>query len=357
MGKKCICGIQCVLIVSLITVAGCKQHSYDVSTAVTLAKTKLKEYGEIQQQIRTFRGDPTKQNYVKEQELTKDTLLNDALHLLEQVNVRRSGKIEWILVYVDVLEKKGDYDLAVEVLEELLKTEPMLGEGWVRLGENYYRMGEKWFEKAFLCFERAKRMELSEEMQLRVWRICGDIFWSLRQFEPSEESYKKALEHGGDIWSKVGLAGISVVRGKMTEAEKRLIDIGKELKDWDVAVRLRMREALSFFEELTKEVPETDEEITAYGHLLYRAGRVEDAMAVMNYSLMLNPEQWKEWNFLGNMYLQLGYYRDAEDAYTTSLKYNPEQQDVKKVLEDITNLRQRKVDTGKSSQPLIFKNN
>ncbi|MGC9055108.1 MAG: tetratricopeptide repeat protein, partial [Candidatus Hydrogenedens sp.] len=162
---------------------------------------------------------------------------------------------------------------------------------------------------------------------------------------------------GNDIWSKVGLAGIEVVYGNMKEAEDKLADIGKELQEYDVPVRLRMREALSLFEEQKKNIDEKAETIMAYSHILYRAGRIEDAIATANHALFMNNQNWEGWNFLGSIYLQLGYLKDAEKTFLESLKVNSDQPNLKNIIEELSKRGNTNPPTDKSPQPLIFRKN
>ncbi|MGC8739282.1 MAG: tetratricopeptide repeat protein [Candidatus Hydrogenedens sp.] len=326
-----------------------------MATTITLAKNKINEYYQLQKQIKNT--PPSSSQQLQELNLKARSLINDAQIMLEQIDVLNLDLPEGINTYLDVLEIQGHHDLVVEILQKLVRKNSENGDYWVRLGWNNMKKGNNWLQDAFRCFERAVKLKVSEKEKIRLWKSFGDIYWELRQIEPARESYNKALEIGNDIWSKVGLAGIEVVYGNMKEAEDKLADIGKELQEYDVPVRLRMREALSLFEEQKKNIDEKAETIMAYSHILYRAGRIEDAIATANHALFMNNQNWEGWNFLGSIYLQLGYLKDAEKTFLESLKVNSDQPNLKNIIEELSKRGNTNPPTDKSPQPLIFRKN
>ncbi len=324
----------------------------DVATTITLAKNKMNEYYQLQKEIKSI---PPSSPQLQELNLKARSLINDAQIMLEQINVLDLNLQEGIEIYLDLLEIQGNHDLAVEILEKLVRNSPEKGDYWVRLGFNNMKKGREYLQDAFRCCEKAVKLKLSEKEKTRLWRSLGDIYWELRQIEPARESYNKALEAGKDIWSKVGLAGIDVVNGNMKRAEENLVSIGKELQEYDIPVRLRMREALSLFEERKKIINEGAENMMAYSHILYRAGRVEDAIATATHALVLNNQNWEGWNFLGSIYLQLGYLKDAEKTFSESIKINSDQPNIKKIVEELSKQEKPTQQKEKTSSPLIFR--
>lgn len=323
-----------------------------MATTITLAKNKVNEYHQLQKQIKST--SPSSQQ-LQELNLKARSLINDAQIMLEQINVLDLNSQEGIEIYLDVLEIQGNHDVTVEILEKLVRNNIENGDYWVRLGLNNMKKGREYLQEAFRCFEKAVKLKLSEKEKIRLWRSFGDVYWELRQIEPARESYRKALEVGNDIWSKVGLAGIDIVDGNIKEAEEKFISIGKELQEYDIPVRLRMREALSLFEEREKIINEGAENMMAYSHILYRAGRVEDAIATATHALILNNQNWEGWNFLGSIYLQLGYLKDAEKTFSESLKINSDQPNIKKIVEELSKQEKPTSEKEKSNSPLIFR--
>jgi len=334
-------------------ILGCLK-SGDIATTITLAKAKVGEYHEVQKQIQSLVQNPSAQSRLAELKIKRNSLLSDARNMLEQVNIRNTDIQEGIFVYLDVLELQGDYDLSAEVLEDIVKKHPENGDLWVRLGFNNMKKGENWLKPAFQCFQMAIRKKVSDKEAVRMWRCLGDIYWELHLLESAEESYQKAVAKHSDLWSKVGLSGIDVARGNMSDAEKKLTELGKELQPYDVPVRLRMRESLKIFEETNKNIKDSFDEYMAYSHILYRAGRIEDAIATGTHALFLNDKYWEGWNFLGSIFLQMGYLKDAERALSMSLQQNPDQPNIKKVVDEIINMKQKGME--KTSPPLIFRN-
>lgn len=336
----------------IITCISQCSKSTDVATTITLAKNKLNEYYQIQKQLRstTFSAQQLQEMNIKSR-----SLINEAKIMLEQIDVVKLNIEEGIKTYLDVLEIEGNYDQCVEILQTLVRKNPENGNYWVRLGFCNMKKGREYLQDAFRCYEKAVKLKLNDSEKIRMWRSWGDIYWDLRQIEPAKQSYDKALETGEDIWAKVGLASIDVVEGKMEEAEKKLTALGKELQEYDIPVRLRMREALQLFEENKKNISDTPSEMLAYSHILYRAGRVEDAIAVAHQALSMDDQNWEGWNYLGSVYLQLGYWKDAEKTFTTSLKVKEDQPNIKKVLEELAKQGKGQGQKQESNQPLIFR--
>ncbi|HOV32245.1 MAG TPA: hypothetical protein PLX23_02630 [Candidatus Hydrogenedens sp.] len=355
MGKTCITRIQNLILISLICcVLNCSKN-VDTATTITLAKSKINEYHQIQEQMKSLQQSPNQQNQLQELRIRSQSLINDVRTMLEQINILSLNYPEGISTYLDALELQGNYDLAVEALENLVRKDPTSGDLWVRLGLDNMKKGRNWIETAYRCFEKAAKLKISDNQKLKMWRALGDIYWELRQIEPAKEAYSKALDISSDVWSKVGLAGIDVVYGDMKEAENKLTSLGKGLQEYDVSVRLRMREALALFEQLNKNIDTSSEMFMVYSHILYRAGRIEDAIATANHALFLNASNWEGWNFLGSVNLQFGYLKDVEHAFSESLKYNSEQPSIKQVLEEIAQAKNKTTNNTKNSQPLIFK--
>ncbi len=352
MGTNIIIRIKIIGIILIVGgIAQCSKI-IDVATTITLAKNKVNEYHQLQKQIKST---PSSSQQLQELNLKARSLINDAQIMLEQINVLNLNVQEGVEIYLDVLEIQGNHDLAVEILEKIIRNNPTNGDYWVRLGFNNMKKGREYLQNAFRCFEKAVKLKLSEKEKIRLWRSFGDIYWELRQIEPARESYNKALEAGNDIWSKVGLAGIFVAEGNMKGAEEKLVFIGKELQEYDISVRLRMREALSLFEEQKKVIDNGAENMMAYSHILYRAGRVEDAIATATHALTLNNQNWEGWNFLGSIYLQLGYLKDAEKTFSESLKINSDQPNIKKIVEELSKQDKPTSEKEKASSPLIFR--
>ncbi len=329
----------------------------DIPTTITLVKAKLGEYRSLMEDIQQLSLIPSAQPELQDKAIKASSLLNECQLMLEQIDTPNIELEEGLNLYLDVLELKGDYGKSAECLEGYLRRNPEAGDYWVRLGRANLKKGKNYLEEAVFCLRKARKLQLSNESQALLWKLMGDIHWELREFDQAEQAYHKSLNFGDDVWPKVGLAGLDVARGDMKSAEDSLSSIGRALQKYDVPVRVRLREALLVFEQLTKEIPDSPEQYFAYSHILYRAGRIEDAIAVANYALFLEANNWKEWNFLGSVYLQYGYTDNAKSAFNKSLALESNQPEIKKLIEDIAKIEKAgKEGIGqKSTEPLILK--
>ncbi|MCX8065722.1 MAG: tetratricopeptide repeat protein [Candidatus Hydrogenedentes bacterium] len=342
MGRKCTYKVWCLLLIVLIGNSISCSHKVDIPTTVTLVKSKLNEYKTLSQNIAESSSAPITHEKIKELRLKAESLLNECEIMLEQIGAPYIDSEEVLKLYLDVTELKGDYGKLVGSLEWYLRKNPEKGDLWVKLGRANLKKGRNYIDKAVFCFKRARTLQLSNECQAQLWEAMGDIHWELREFDQAEQAYYKSLNFSEGIWPKVGLAGLSVARGDMKTAEEKLREMGKSLQRYDVPVRMRLREALLVFDQLTKQIPDDSAHYFAYSHILYRAGRIEDAIAVANYALFLDNTNWQEWNFLGSVYLQYNYTQDAKGAFEMSIKFNENQPELKKVLEDIAKIEKTK---------------
>lgn len=342
MGRECPYKICCLIFTSLFLLLGSCSGRIDIPTTVTLVKSKLNEYKIISQDISKLSADPTTIAQLNEQRLKSEGLLNECQIMLEQINAPFVDSEEVLKLYIDVLELKGDYGKIAESLEWYLRKNPDKGDLWVRLGRANLRRGRNYIDEAIMCFRKARNLKLTNESQAQLWESMGDIHWELREFDQAEQAYYKSLNFSDNVWPKVGLAGLSVIRGDMKTGEDKLIEIGKSLQKYDIPTRLRLREALVVFEQLTKQISEEPAQYFAYSHILYRAGRIEDAIAVANYALSLDSSNWKEWNFLGSVYLQYNYIQDAKTAFEMSVKVKEDQPEIRNLLDDIAKFEKTK---------------
>ncbi len=338
----------------LVVWVSCSRN-LDIATTITLVKTKVNDYKNLLHEIQQLNTNPNSQAQVQEKKMKAESLINECEVMLEQIGLPYIKSEEGLKLYLEVLELKGDYGKSAECLEWFLRENPDNGDFWVKLGRVNLKRGRNYLDKAVICLRRARSLKLSNESQALLWETMGDIHWELREFDQAEQAYHKSLNFADNIWPKVGLAGLNVAQGDMKSAEESLSEIGKALQRYDVPVRVRLREALLVFEQLTKQISDISEQYFAYGHILYRAGRIEDAIAVTNHALFLEPSNWKEWNFLGSVYMQFGYFEDAKNAFVKSIEVEPNQPEIKKLIEDITKIDKTKRTSPKSSQPLILR--
>jgi cytochrome c-type biogenesis protein CcmH/NrfG len=101
-----------------------------------------------------------------------------------------------------------------------------------------------------------------------------------------------------------------------------------------------LRKALLTFERTGGWFEDTAANHAAYAKLLYRAGRITDAVLAARRSVILNEGDYETWNFIAAMQLQVGNLEHAEQAYGHSLTARPDQPEIEKqrrqIIDELT---------------------
>ena len=123
--------------------------------------------------------------------------------------------------------------------------------------------------------------------------------------------------------------------GKIIEASTLLDGLGAKAAPYDVQTRLLLRQALYDFDRYSKSMEETVEFHRAYGRLLYRAGRLPDALIVIQRAIVLDGQDTELHNFLAQMFMQLGNQEGVITTLKKSLEINPDQPNVAQQLQNL----------------------
>jgi len=259
--------------------------------------------------------------------------LREAKDGFEEAGIDTAGDVNVLLAYVAVLEHLGDYDLATETLERVIKRTPPDAALWTRLADNLAQVGPTRRKEAFGAFRNALALDDASPAAAKTWYGLGELYRRESLYDFARECYEKAAGlDPEDILTRIALAALDIRDGKVAEGSKRLDDLGKAAQPYDAETRVLLRQALWDFDAARRWLDDTPENHVAYARVLYRAARWPEAIAAAQRAVRLDPQDYETWNFLAAIQMQLGNLQPAIDAYERSLTAQPEQPDVRQTL-------------------------
>lgn len=261
--------------------------------------------------------------------------LREARAQFEGSGIHRSADVELVLAYAQVLHELKEYDLAAAALEPIVQRNPEAPELLVQWGESLAAVGPARREEAFDALHRA--VGLGDTAF--VWRAqaaLGMLYWREGLYDFALEQFNAAhTANPADVRLSIAIAASRCRAGDILEASRMLDALGRAAQPFDVETRVMLREALHGFDTARRHFPDTAENHAAYAKLLYRAGRVTDALLAAQRTVRLDKNDSATWNFLAAMQLQIGNVPQARHAYEQSLNANPEQPQVRQALESL----------------------
>lgn len=250
--------------------------------------------------------------------------LMDRLKTLENAGRTADGE------YNDTLKALGYHDLLAENLEKRLKdnedgcaSHPAL---WRTLGEAWMLTGPCGREKAFEAFKRALGLKPEDGETLA---LMAQLLHREGLYDQAAAAYEKALTaDSGNVRAKLGKAVLLAREGAIAESSRAIDGLGMAAQPYDVSTRIMLRKALDDFERRGGWLDDTPENHSAYARLLYRAGRLPDALIASRRAVELAPADTGTWNFIAAMQVQLGNLEQARQAYDKSLEAGPNQRQI-----------------------------
>ena len=262
--------------------------------------------------------------------------LREAKRLFEQAGLPKVEDVDLLREYVVVLRTLGDDDLAAEALAVAVDLAPEEGALWIERGECLAAMGPAHAAAAIAALRKGLDTNPEAPSKARAWFQLGRIYADAALDDFARAAYQKVLEFQPEaVRTQIGLAGLDARAGDVASAEGRLDALGRKAAPYDAETRVMLRAALADFDRTRRFFADTAENHGAYGKLLYRAGRLNEAAVATERAVKLAPQDWETLNFLGAIHMQLGSAAGARSAYERSLAVNPMQPDVRRSLESI----------------------
>lgn len=237
--------------------------------------------------------------------------------------------------YLETVLALGYYDLAAEQYEKMLEESPDDTALRLALGESWMQTGPAGLDKALETFQKA----------LAINNSNADILFAQAHLYHKQGLYEQAEKYYGEILAddplhvraRLGKAVLFVRSGEIASASAMLDEIGAAAQPYDVETRTMLRKALFVFERRGGWIEDTPTNHAAYAKLLYRAGRITDAVLAARRAVESDPNDFETWNFIAAMQLQIGNLKNAEQAYGSSLDANPDQPEIAKQRRQLIN--------------------
>lgn len=261
--------------------------------------------------------------------------LKTQLHELEAAGAATSDDVHEREAYIAVLSALGYHDRAAEGHEILAAQYPERGDLWRAAGAAWMSTGPAACDKAFAALGNALALD-EDDVEARA--MLARLLHREGLYEQAERQYAQVLQRDpGHIPAQLGMAALIARTGAVVESSARIDALGAKAQAYDVETRLMLRKALFDFERRGGWIDDEGENHAAYARLLYRAGRITDAVLAARRATALTPDDYATWNFFAAMQLQLGNIEQAERAYAQSLEANPDQPQIAEARKQLIN--------------------
>ncbi|MFM1921244.1 MAG: Tetratricopeptide repeat [Candidatus Hydrogenedentota bacterium] len=234
-------------------------------------------------------------------------------------------------------EAQESYDLAAEALSRAVTVAPDNPELRVRLAECQYKVGEAGRSVAFEQARSVSQLADAEPaLRARALLVSGLIYFEQGMLPEAEKDFSDALSLiPGNVQAEIGLAAAEAARGDLRAASGRLDALGSASQPYDVETRYLLRWALTRFEQDRHVFPDSAEDHAAYGRLVYRAGRLPEAMMALRRAATQTATDPALWNLTAGIAAQLGQAAEVRAACEASLALNPDQPEIRQLLESL----------------------
>ncbi len=237
--------------------------------------------------------------------------------------------------YIETLDALGYYDLAAEQYERMLTLQGESPRLLLELGTAWKKAGPYGKDKAFRAFKAA--LELDEDC-IEARMSLAHLLHREGLLEQAERHYDRILVHQPDhVRARLGKAALLARDGDIQGASALFDQIGGAGQPYDVETRIMLRKSLFVFERHGGWFEDIARNHAAYARLLYRAGRITDALPAARRAVTLDPGDYNTWNFFAAMQLQFGNLEQAEQAYAKSLEANPDQPAIESTRRELIN--------------------
>jgi len=257
---------------------------------------------------------------------------------LVQNGAAESENLDLQKQYLDAVLALGYYDLAAAVYEKQLQNTPHDPALLRALGEAWMKVGPYGKEKAFVALQKSAAIAPDNTDTLI---LLANLCHREGGYEQASQYYEKITAIDPDhVQARLGKAVLEVRSGNIKAASEIMDQIGVAAQPYDIQTRIMLRKALMTFERTGGWFEDTAENHAAYARLLYRAGRITDAVLAARRSVILNESDYETWNFIAAMQLQVGNLEHAEQAYGHSLTAKPDQPEIEKqrrqIIDELT---------------------
>lgn len=232
-------------------------------------------------------------------------------------------------------EAQQAYDLAAIVLRRAFLLSPDDLDLRLRLAENLYKVGEAGKPDAFAHADKVAQESTAQGDTLQRALLLRGLLYLEQDLPALAGADFAAILEKDDTHPRatIGMAATETAGAKLVEASTRLDALGSAIQGYDVETRYLLRWALQRFEQDRHVFPDSATNHAAYGKLLYRAGRLPDALMALRRASVLKGNDTELWNLVAAIAAQLGSAAEVRAAGEASLAINPDQPEIRALLE------------------------
>ncbi len=197
----------------------------------------------------------------------------------------------------EALRRAAKPDAAIEVLEQLTQQRPALAPVYSALGD--LQRQQEHYAAAIQAYDKA--LELSDRDAPARWFLLyarGISHERLKQWDQAEADFRRALEINPDQPQVLNYLGYSLVER-----------------------RTDLDEALAMIERAVAARPDSGYIVDSLGWVLYRLGRYDEAVEHMETAVELMPVDPVVNDHLGDVYWAVGRLREAEFQWKRALSF------------------------------------
>ena len=273
--------------------------------------------------------DARAQNDVKafqEHQNKSDEYLKKAKQLYADAGAATTGDVDLLREYGSVLMKTGDFDFAADVFQRAAKRAPGDAALWREQGRALGALGHARAREAVQALKRAIYTDPNGPDTAETQAYLGRVYHQEGLFDLARECFHKALDLDPNLISaRMGLIGLKIQDGDVAEAANDIDKLGTLSPEYAAQFPALLADSVQRFQESRLWFPDTAENHIAYAKILFRVGRLTEALEAAERSASLNPGLYTTWNFVGDLSAQLNRPDRAREAYTKSLELKPDQ--------------------------------
>jgi tetratricopeptide (TPR) repeat protein len=252
--------------------------------------------------------------------------LKQARQIYDEAGAASSDDVDVLREYGTVLMKSGDFDLAAEAFQRAAKRAPGDAALWRELGRALSLLGHPRAREAVDALRHSLAIDPSSTGADDTQATLGRVYRQEGLCDLARECFQKSLELNPDsVPAKIELVGLKIQDGEMAEAADGIDKLGALPPEHAAQLPGLLSESVQHFQASRLWFPDTAENHIAYAKILFRVGRMEEALEAAERSAKLKPDVYATWNFIGDLSLQLGREDRAREAYARSLELKADQ--------------------------------
>jgi len=275
-------------------------------------------------------------NEVGSHETAARKALLDAKAAYDEAGAPGSLDKEEIFRYGTVLEQLGYDDLRGEAMERAVTLAPEDARAWAELGAAKIACGPKHEVRGLEALRKSLALDATSKESAVAQTALGKLYYAQGLYDLSREALEKAVALApANAEAVIRLAALQVRAGKIAEANAAIDALGQAARPYDATTRVLLRDCLETYENDGRYFDDTASNHVAFAKLLYRAGRLPEAVLAGSRAVRLDPKDTKTLNLIGSIYMQIGNGDGARQSYEKSLEADPNQPDVAAVIQKL----------------------